>query len=73
MLLATQINKPISKRLYGEAVELSSRGAADVTVKVNYSNFKAAAERDSAELDRLMCRDASWGTHVEVLEAAKRT
>jgi len=42
-----------------------------MSIRIIYSNFKANA--DSGAIKELMARDASWGTHVEILEAAKST
>lgn len=42
-------------------------------VEVTYTNFKVKEGVDAGDIKKLMCRDASWGTHIDILHAAQKT
>lgn len=44
-----------------------------MSIKVYYSNFRVSEAANPGEIKKLMARDASWGTHIEPLQAAKTT
>ena len=41
-------------------------------VEVTYTNFKVKEGVDAGDIKKLMCRDASWGTHIDILHAAQK-
>jgi ribulose 1,5-bisphosphate carboxylase large subunit-like protein len=44
-----------------------------MSIKVHYGKFRVREGVDPAEIKKLMARDASWGTHIGDLQAAKAT